>query len=372
MVALTANEKEGIMRKKSCVLVLIMLLCCVLVACNDVPDDKGVRMERDLSVDTSSPIGLYFYASDGTYQRYNENLGENYFDTNKPTVAFFHGWLPEASGFKDGEICHNADEFAPKIIEAGYNFCALDYSKFAQSLPALFNYIWMGFDDSHSVACRFAREFAACFKDYDKEIRFVSHSYGAHSSTATAYLLSKMVEQGIIGANCLPSRMTYADPYLGDLFTGGMFGGIKGDTIENVGESIGARSTTEVVADCMQYLSDKGVVIDVYCGMPMAYDQFLEKETERRDACKKKLYDSGAWTILKGLQKKYGTVGDIHMLTLEWTFDSFFADVKHSERQYFPTASLDNQKMLALKGKLFESTLEELNVNNDVLVEVQR
>ena len=27
MVALTANEKEGIMRKKSCVLVLIMLLC---------------------------------------------------------------------------------------------------------------------------------------------------------------------------------------------------------------------------------------------------------------------------------------------------------------------------------------------------------
>lgn len=122
MVALTANEKEGIMRKKSCVLVLIMLLCCVLVACNDVPDDKGVRMERDLSVDTSSPIGLYFYASDGTYQRYNENIGENYFDTNKPTVAFFHGWLPEASGFKDGEICHNADEFAPKIIEAGYNF----------------------------------------------------------------------------------------------------------------------------------------------------------------------------------------------------------------------------------------------------------
>ena len=266
---------------------LIMLLCCVLVACNDVPDDKGVRMERDLSVDTSSPIGLYFYASDGTYQRYNENIGENYFDTNKPTVAFFHGWLPEASGFKDGEICHNADEFAPKIIEAGYNFCALDYSKFAQSLPALFNYIWMGFDDSHSVACRFAREFAACFKDYDKEIRFVSHSYGAHSSTATAYLLSKMVEQGIIGANCLPSRMTYADPYLGDLFTGGMFGGIKGDTIENVGESIGARSTTEVVADCMQYLSDKGVVIDVYCGMPMAYDQFLEKETERRDAARK-------------------------------------------------------------------------------------
>lgn len=83
--------------------------------------------------------------------------------------------------------------------------------------------------------------------------------------------------------------MTYADPYLGDLFTGGMFGGIKGDTIENVGESIGARSTTEVVADCMQYLSDKGVVIDVYCGMPMAYDQFLEKKPSAETLARKTL-----------------------------------------------------------------------------------
>ena len=373
MVALTANEKEGIMRKKSCVLVLIMLLCCVLVACNDVPDDKGVRMERDLSVDTSSPIGLYFYASDGTYQRYNENIGENYFDTNKPTVAFFHGWLPEASGFKDGEICHNADEFAPKIIEAGYNFCALDYSKFAQSLPALFNYIWMGYEDSHSVACRFAREYAACFKDYTGDVTFISHSYGAHTSTATAYLLAKMAEQGIVPKTCLPKRMTYADPYFGDAVLKYSGGGIKGDRIENLGEKINGRSCTEVVADAMQYLADeKNVVIDVYCGMPMAYDQFLDDDKERKKACKDKLYDTGVWTILKGLQREYGKVGDIHIITLDWVFDSFFVPVKTEDGKYFPTASLDNEKTRALKGKLFESTLKGLDVENDVLVEVAR
>lgn len=353
-------------------LLCVMSLCFALCACNDKGDDKddSVKMETDLSVDTSSDIGLYFFATDGSHARYSQDISTDYFDPSKPTVAFFHGWMTET--FDDGEICHNADSFAPQIIAKGYNFCALDYSHHAQSLPTLFNYIWMGYDDSHSVACRFAREYAACFKDYTGDITFISHSYGAHSSTATAYLLAKMAEQGIVGKNCLPKRMTYADPYLGDI-TMALLGGIKGEAIENLGEKINGRSSTEVIADAMQYLSDtENIVMDVYCGMPMAYDQFLEKEPERREACKKKLYDTGVWTILKGLQEKYGLMGDIHMQTLYWTFDSFFATVKCEDGKYFPTASLDNDKTRALKGKLFESTLEGLDVENDVLVEVQR
>lgn len=355
-----------------CIVALLCLtsICFALCACNEKGNTP--TMETDLTVDKTSPIGLYFYKSDGTYQRYDESIGKEYFDKSKPTIAFFHGWLPEASGFKDGEICHNADSFAPQIIAKGYNFCALDYSKYAQSLPALFNYIWTGFENSHSIACRFAREYADCFKDYTGDITFVSHSYGAHSSTATAYLLAKMAQQGIVSKNCLPKRMTYADPYFGDIFMT-LLGGIKGDSIENLGEKINDRSSTEVIADAMQYLSDvENVAIDVYCGMPMAYDQFLEKEPERREACKKKLYDTGVWTILKGLQEEYGIVGDIHMQTLQWTFDSFFATVKCEDGKYFPTASLDNEKTRALKGKLFESTLEGLDVEKDVLVEVQR
>lgn len=124
------------MRKKSCVLVLIMLLCCVLVACNDVPDDKGVRMERDLSVDTSSPIGLYFYASDGTYKRYSENIGENYFDTNKPTVAFSTAGFPKQADLKTVKFAttqtnlrrkssRRATTFAPSIIANSRKVCPL-------------------------------------------------------------------------------------------------------------------------------------------------------------------------------------------------------------------------------------------------------
>ena len=350
--------------------VCLIALCFSLCACADKGNENAVvPMENDLSVDEQSDIGLYFFASDGSHVRYSEDISTDYFDPQKPTIAFFHGWMTE--DFEDGEI-YEFPEFNKKVLEAGYNMCALDYCRHAKVLTYLFNYIWMGYEDSHSIACRFAREYAACFKNYDKEVTFLAHSFGAHTSVATAYFLSKMADQGIVGRNCLPKRMTFTDPYLGDVLLN-LAGGIKGDTIENLGEKINGRSCTEVIADAMQYLADReNIAIDVYCGMPVAYDQYLEEDDARRQACKKKLYDTGAWTILKGLQNEFGTVGDIHMYTLYWVFESFFVSEKCVDGQYFPTASLDNDKMRALKGKLFESTLEGLDVANDTLVEAER
>ena len=348
--------------------ICIIAVCFALGACDK---EESVKMESDLSVDTSSDIGLYFFDNDGNHARYSEDITEEFFDEKKPTVAYFHGWIhtkPENPDNVAGD-----GEFVRKAKAQGYNVCSLNYTNHAQALQSLFNYIWMGYEDSHSVACRFAREYAACFKDYTGDVTFISHSYGAHTSTATAYLLAKMAEQGIVPKTCLPKRMTYADPYFGDAILKYSGGGIKGDRIENLGEKINGRSCTEVVADAMQYLADeKNVVIDVYCGMPMAYDQFLDDDKERKKACKDKLYDTGVWTILKGLQREYGKVGDIHNITLDWVFDSFFVPVKTEDGKYFPTASLDNEKTRALKGKLFESTLEGLDVENDTLVEIER
>lgn len=351
------------------VLCVAMCACLSMAACSDNSRDKQPTMETDLSIDYDSSIGLYFYAADGSYVRYTGDISSAYFDRSKPTVVFFHGWMTES--FEEGELCHNADSFVPRIIGAGYNFCVMDYCHYAQDIYMLFKYIWSGLEDSHSVACRFAREYAACFGGYDKDIRFVSHSYGAHSSVATTYLLSNMVKQGIVGKNCLPSRMTFADPYLGDIIS--LIPGYKmPTTIENIDEPIGERGMAELLADCLEYLANEGIVMDVYGGMPGAYNQYLEKYPERRDACKSKLYDSACWTILEGLQKKYGTVGDIHMLTLQWVFDSYFVEPKQAAEGYCPTASLDNEKMLALKGRCFKSTLRGLDVENDTLVEIDR
>lgn len=357
------------MKRIVAIVVVIGVLVCfgfALVACgeNDAPS-----METDLSVDYDSDIGLYFYAQDGTYKRYVADLADEYFDKSKPTVVFFHGWMTD--NYAEDEICDNAASFAPRIIEAGYNFCSMDYCHHAKDLFNLFPYIWSEFDGGHSVACRFAREFAACFKDYHKDIRFLSHSYGAHSSVATAYLLSHMANEGIVGENCLPSRMTFADPYLGDIISQ-IPNYQMPDAIENINEPVGNRGMVEVFADCFEYLANKGIVMDVYAGMPFAYDQYFENEPERRLAVQKKMFDVSTWTILTGLQDGYGIMGDIHMITLDWVFDSYFVDVKCDDGVYYPTASLSNEVMLTLKGKFYNNTLKTLDVENDILFEVER
>lgn len=358
------------MKKIVALIVVIGMLVCfgfMLVACTQ--DDASVGMETDLTIDYDSDIGLYFYAQDGTYKRYTSDLSNDYFDTSKPTVVFFHGWMTD--NYAPDEICDNAASFAPRIIEAGYNFCSMDYCHHAKDIFNLFPYIWSEFDGSHSIACRFAREFAACFKDYNNDIRFLSHSYGAHSSVATAYLLSHMADEGIIGKNCLPSRMTFADPYLGDIISQ-IPNYQMPSTIENINEPIGDRGMVELFADCFEYLANEGIVLDVYAGMPFAYDQYLENEPERRAAVQKKMFDVSTWTILTGLQAGYGVVGDIHMITLDWVFDSYFVDVKCEEGVYYPTASLPNDIMITLKGKFYNSTLKVLNVEYDTLYEVDR
>lgn len=362
------NKGWNMKRIVAIVIVGAMLMCfgLALVACgeSDTPS-----METDLTIDYESDIGLYFYAQDGTYKRYATDLADEYFDKSKPTVVFFHGWMTDV--YAEDEICDNASSFAPRIIEAGYNFCSMDYCHHARDLINLFKFIWAEFDESHSVACRFAREYATCFKDYDNDIRFVSHSYGAHSSVATAYLLSNMAKEGIIDKKCLPSRMTFADPYLGDIIS--QIPGYEMPlTIENINEPIGDRGMVEVFADCFEYLANDGIVLDVYAGMPFAYDQYLTTEPERRQAVQKQMFDVSTWTILTGLQEGYGTIGDIHMITLDWVFDSYFVDVKCEGGIYYPTASLSNEIMATLKGKYYNSTLTTLDVENDILVEVAR
>lgn len=355
------------MKRFVAVLVAVLMLTSALLlsAC----DKSGEGMETDLSVDYSSDIGLYFYAQDGSYQRYATDLSKDYFDTNKPTVVFFHGWMTDS--YAEGEICDNASTFAPRIIADGYNFCSMDYCHYAGDLVNLFRYIWSDLDKSHSVACRFAKEYANCFANYDEDIRFVSHSYGAHSSVATAYLLSNMAKQGIIGKNCLPSRMTFADPYLGDILSQ-IPNYDMPTTIENINEPIGDRGVVEVFADCFEHLAKDGIVLDVYAGMPFAYDQYLQSNPERREAVQKQMFDVSTWTILTGLQNGYGLVGDIHMATLYWVFDSYFVDPKCVDGVYYPTASLSNEIMLTLKGKRYNTTLEEIDVENDVIFEVDR
>lgn len=105
--------------KKVVVAVLLMAIIAtcafMFVACDDEEqpqspqttqnndgDDDADKIETDLSVDLQSDVGLYFLDENAEYVRYSKNLDSRYFDKNKPTIVFFHGWVTHEVG--KGEI----------------------------------------------------------------------------------------------------------------------------------------------------------------------------------------------------------------------------------------------------------------------------
>ncbi len=362
-------------------IVLVVCACC-FVACNDEPIDN-FPMERDMSVNLEREIGLYFFGDNvNDYVRYSKDLDEKYFDKDKDTMVYFHGWTTVAT--EVGEVYNfglqtcdplvkkgmDSVDYVTEFKKAGYNVCVMDYSQHSSNLFMLADYIWAGLkDEEHSVACMFAKEIADCFDGYGKQLRFFGHSYGAQSSLATAYLLYMMGENGLVDESCLPKRLTIADPYLGDFYLA-LNDGFLTKSIDNTGEKISGRTPTEIVAEKMEYLNGKGVTIDMYCAMPMAYDQYLDNDEVRRAICESKIKDNCVWTVLKGCQDEYGRVGDIHVIAESWMFESFFASIKMDGDNYMPTAALDTANMRTLIGREFESTYRGVNLDEEKIVEI--
>jgi len=198
----------------------------------------------------------------------------------------------------------------------------------------------------------------------------MGHSFGAQASTATAYMLYKMKEKGLVSAETsLPSRITVADPYIGDLAISDK--SLLNKNVDNIEESIGGRIPAALTADVIEYLSNKGVVSDIYCGMPIAYDQFSENDTVKRNAIIDKLHKNSVWTVLEGLQSAYGKVGDIHNLTLDWVALSLFVVKEGDDGERYPTAGLDTASMKELIGKKYKSTYKGLDLEEEMLEEVE-
>lgn len=367
------------MKKNAVICLIAMIVVCgaLLCACDKTP---SCPMETDMSVDLTSDVGLYFFGDTyDDYVRYSHEMAGKYFDKTKPTMFYFHGWATQEK--QEGEIyaalhtngpASNAGaryiDYVEEFKQRGYNVCALDYCKYAMNLIKLADYIWASLDGGHSVACRFAKEIADCFQDYDQELRFFGHSYGAHSSVATAYLLYKMRDCGIVDGDCLPKRITLADPYIGD-FTLMVDDAFLSATIDNVNEPVGGRTQTQVFADAIEYLHGKGVVIDAYCAMPLAFDTYMTDDEEKHNELKAKLHRNGVWTVLEGCQEAFGTVGDIHVIAEDWMFHSYFAPVKTYGDGFMPTAALSNEEMAKLIGRTYKSTYVGFDVENDMLVE---
>jgi len=384
--------------KKFLAIILVLILAISFVACddNEPQEEKEVLdMETDLTVDYEGQIGLYFFGINvDDYKRSNEAKNDiNYFDPSKPTMLFFHGWKPGASPENEGlasDICLSSEVFETAsgvttrntvqlFKDAGYNIGNMDWSNYAGDLFSMYGQIWASFDGGHSIACMFAKEYLVFFKDYEQKVLFSAHSFGAHSSVATAYLLYKYKEFGMADDVALPTRLSIADPYIGDT-TMAATDKAAFMTIDNAKEPINGRYPAVMFADALEYLNGYGTAIDIYGGMPFAYDAIFINGTrtygkdviaEMRAETLEKLHKNATWNIMRGLQTKYGLVGtDVHVYTLEWMLLTFFNDVNVDPNgNEVPTMALSDEKIKSLYGHYYMEINDNFDIENVTIVE---
>lgn len=362
------------------ILTLLLISTMILVGCVN-----SGNMEKDMSIDTSTDYGLYWWGEGkDDFVRYTKNMDEKYFNPEKPTLLFFHGWSPGENENDDSKPVYYLATSAASINRAGvssrdymsemkakgYNVGAFYWARYSADLFSLFRKVWVEFKDGHSIACKFAKEYADCFKGYDKEVTFMGHSYGAQTSIATAYLIYNMADKGLIDKkSALPTRISLADPYIGDLAINSDMS-VKECIIDNLQEPIASRIPANLVADCIEYLNEKDVVVDVYCGMPLAYDAFAQSASrkELRESIYTKLKNNTIWTVLEGMQKRFGETGDIHNITYDWVLMSFFTTISIGETNY-PTAGLSNEQARKLVGNSYVTTFEGLNLKREGFIQ---
>lgn len=369
------------------VLVFVLMFSVVLTfsACgSDKPQDETPdETIPAISYDSTTDFGLYWYggSSEEDYIRSSQSISSNYFDPEKPTIISFHGWNYAGENKNDYvklTLSTAADkaniknvDVAAKLRENGYNVGQFNWCKYSTSLGDLFEKIWINFNEENSLAYLFACEYGVFFENYDKDISFIGHSYGAQAAIATAYIANVMVEKKVINNSaCLPKRITLADPYIGDFAVQGNEA-VKNAVIDYLDEEVNGRWPAEIFADKLEYLNTKGVTVDIYCGMPLAYDGFVLDNKELRAQVYEKIKANCVWTVLKGLNEAYGTLGDIHSLTYDWTLLSLFKILNKNE-EYYPTAGLDNEKTRNLIGKEYESLYKGINLERESLIEVNK
>jgi len=209
-------------------------------------------------VESELDYGLVWYGRNGRSQKATSGEPNRYFDPEKPTIIFIHGWLPDQMGepptfmvdFEDpqGDTAYTLD-VARAWIDDGWNIGIYYWHPFSDE-----DLVWVAEDKiwtpdeeagmryrdadgnyhtegapSVSASELLLDAYLEALKDFTgPEIRIAGHSLGNQLAiNLTAELIAR-AEAGVISENLLPARVALLDPfwspfpktYLGGLETG--------------------------------------------------------------------------------------------------------------------------------------------------------
>ena len=377
-------------------IVMIISMVCVFVSCKDKTKQVELKYYED------SEFGLFFYGEnhDALYNR-NSNDYElagtidmvrakdavsniNYFDPEKPTVIWVHGWEPDATPTTDYVLCLGGDtqknvsdldnmSYPKYLRELGYNVATFNYcgdgstKNYANSLANIYYYAFASVDGyEESLAYLFASELCLNLKDYTKEITYVGHSCGSFVTLAVNNMVAYFITSGAVtNKNLLASKIHLADPYINTI------GDTQFEYIYATNEAVNGRKKVEVCQDIICNLYDKySVPTVVYLGMSVASSEFKTVDTDRYNnvASKSIIVD------MTGLQSKYeGFMGSggVHVVTRDWVLQSIMSDkLKDQNGDLAPSAKLTKDELLSLVGNQYKQVNKSLKLSTDSMTKV--
>ena len=360
----------------------------------------------DDSVFTSLDYGLYWYDADSRIPKKAGTEGAN-FDPNKPTLIFTHGMkITEGYGRRDlvslwsgtnGEFKNKgydpymySDQYYQILLDMGYNVGHFYWNQLAEiSIDEDFhvwtsdiydadgNDIGLNYYVSNSKGRRTQGDpaqnphdsvavlFGEAIKDglgedYSQPWRLVGHSMGGQLVLATTQNLIYQNEQGTIGDNLLPERVSLIDPYMCNTKT------VKGMRLDHMGgkEIPAGTWTAELCADAMEDIAARDIAIDAYGGAVMVYRNYMAMietdisgaeyriemaenlgedeesiaelradleallpERDRYTALTQRIGNAACWTHLDALaDQTYGAVS--HCMIIDYFFTTMYEDAQ--------------------------------------------
>ena len=361
--------------------VVSLLLCSVMAAaaCDKV----------EMSYDNSTKYGIYWFGDDNyDYIRSGEDMDKKYFDPDKPTFLFAHGWEPDRKNSTDGLVedfvthketvskigTSDIRDYAKILKEQGYNVACLSWFSYANSLSNLFNYIWLSFDGGYALSVRFAMELALVLgENYDGDVKMVGHSYGSQLALATTYQLVKLQERKAFkNDHIIPTRMTLADPYFGATFLINGWDNIKNNKISLTNEPLKEREPSALFADITDYVvGKKDIAVDMYFGMSLASAAYYKYDGS--DPYFEKLSQKSTVVKSEGLKIKYGDTS-IHNVVRDWTLLTVVDKVLMYDQygNLAPSGGASNEQIKAMRGKCYNQVYQGFNLSKDSMALVDR
>lgn len=359
---------------------LFALFVCIALIASCLTVFAACKSDVDMSLRSDTLYGLYWYGEDADdSMKSQENMPTEYYDPEKPTLIYSHGWKPAGETVEtmrtlaktvsktagaSGDI-----DYVKELKALGYNVAFWNWHEYAQNLDNLHNEIWTvktvsevsGKDDNYVAAIEaldgrtfageFARSVCAVMKDAtDQEVIFVGHSFGGEMVTAAAYTLYKLAESGVIvNKNILPDRISLADPYIPAASLSGK--------MDMTGEDI-TGYVADAFANALEFINGKGGVIDLNGAMNgLTYNGYLAiKEADVKEEIDAKIKANTVYVIQKALTSAYGAVGDVHNVSRDYILTSFIEGKKGNMDACVPRVSMTAEELREYVGRQFELT----------------